>query len=304
MKNIVHITVALVISCLVAGVVMGLTFTVTAKAKKHNEHQNVQDTMLALLRYSKTNPAPSDLQLHPVYRYIIADGQTQYLGYMVPVRKGAEEAYDLVVLSLQGKFVEEQGLSISPEAAIEPPDREKALRAVLKPPKTFVYADQMVVAKLGDKRVAYLLPGEFPGFKTFISVMLALDPSFRILGLEIMESEEDPGLGGEIEQEYFKHQFTDKKLEKVKKLKVVKEPLPDEYKKYLETRKWKKGMFSKEQIENIRNKYENRDIYAITGATISSRSVTNGVKGMVKKFAYRTSKLDEVIASQHIPVAF
>ncbi len=304
MKNIVHITVALVISCLVAGVVMGLTFTVTAKAKKHNEHQNVKDTMIALLGYGKANPAPSDLQLHPVYRYIIADGQTQYLGYMVPVRKGAEEAYDLVVLSLQGKFVEEQGLAISPEAAIEPPDREKALRAVLKPPKTFVYADQMVVAKLGDKRLAYLLPGEFPGFKTFISVMLALDPSFRILGLEIMESEEDPGLGGEIKQEYFKHQFTDKKLEKVRKLKVVKEPLPDEYKKYLETRKWKKGMFSKEQIENIRQKYEDSDIYAITGATISSRSVTNGVKGVVKKFAYRANRLDKVIASQHIPVAF
>ena len=40
--------------------------------------------------------------------------------------------------------------------------------------------------------------------------MLALDPQFSLLGLEILEHEEDPGLGAEIEQDYFRNQFKGK----------------------------------------------------------------------------------------------
>lgn len=304
MKQILHITIALTISCLIAASVMGLTFTVTDKAKKHNEHKNVQEAMLGLLGYTKANPAPPDLTFHNVYRYIIEDGEEKYLGYMVPVEKGAEEGYELVVIDLKGKFVEKLEVAISPEAAIEEPERETALHAVIEPPKEFTYADATIIAKLGGKRLAYLLPGEFPGFKTFVSVMLALDPNFGVLGLEIMEHEEDPGLGAEIEQEYFKRQFNGKTFERVKALKVVKEPLPDEYKKYLEKKKWKEGMFSEEEIESIRSKYIDKDIFALTGATISSRSVTDGVKGMVKKFAYRVAILDGVLAGQAIHATF
>ena len=52
MKQILRITIGLTISCLFAALVMGSVFTLTDKAKKHNEHQNVQDTMLELLKRS------------------------------------------------------------------------------------------------------------------------------------------------------------------------------------------------------------------------------------------------------------
>jgi electron transport complex protein RnfG len=304
MKQILRITIGLTISCLIAALVMGSVFTVTDKAKKHNEHQNVQNTMLELLGYTKTNPAPSDLKLYAIYRYIVEDGEEKYLGYMTPVEKDGEESYQLLLITLAGKFAARYDVPIAPEEAIEAPNREKALKAVLKPPKRFIYADSTVIAKLGEKRLAYLLPGEFPGFKTFISVMLALDPGFKILGLEIMEHEEDPGLGAEIEEEYFKNQFEGKTFDKVKELSVVKEPLPDNYRKYLETEKWGKGAFTEEEIESFRRKYKDQDIYALTGATISSQSVTDGVKGIIKRFAYRVEILDDVISQQKIPVAF
>ena len=51
MKQILRITIGLTISCLFAALVMGSVFTLTDKAKRHNEHQNVQDTMLELLGY-------------------------------------------------------------------------------------------------------------------------------------------------------------------------------------------------------------------------------------------------------------
>jgi electron transport complex protein RnfG len=286
MKQILRITVGLTLSCLVAGLVMGAVFTVTDEAKKHNELLNVQETMLSLLGYGRSNPAPPDLKLHNIYRYIIEEGNEKYLGYMVP------------------KFVSQHEVNISPEMATEAPDRKKALKAVLKPPKSFSFADSTIIAQLGEKRLAYLLPGEFPGFKTFISVMLAIDPGFKILGLDIMEHEEDPGLGGEIEQEYFENQFKNKALEKVKVLKVVKEPLPQEYRRYLETKKWKERAFSPQEIAELRSKYQDQDIYALTGATISSKAVTVGVRNIIKRFAYREKILARVISSQKVPVAF
>ncbi len=304
MKQILRITIGLTISCLIAALVMGSVFTLTDKAKKRNEHQNVQETMLGLLGYSKTDPAPSDLKLYTIYRYIVEEGEEKYLGYMTPLERKDEEGYALLLIALDGKFVSQYELNISEEQAIEAPNRNKALKAVLKPPKRFTYADSTIIAELGEKRLAYLLPGEFPGFKTFISVMLALDPTYKIIGLEIMEHEEDPGLGAEIEQEYFKNQFEGKTFKKVKELEVIKEPLPDEYRMYLETNKRGKGAFTEEEIARIRNRYRDQDIYALTGATISSESVTEGVKGMIKRFAYRVELLDEVIKEQGIPVAF
>lgn len=304
MKQILRITIGLTISCLIAGLVMGSVFTLTDKAKKHNEHQNVQETMLGLLGYSKSNPAPSDLKLYSIYRYIIEEGEEKYLGYMTPIERGNEEGYALLIITLDGKFVNKYRLDISPEEVLEEPDRAKALEAVLKRSMDFNYADATIIAKLGKKRLAYLLPGAFPGYKTFINVMLALDPSYKILGLEIMEHEEDPGLGAEIEEEYFKNQFSGKTFNKVKELEVTREPLPEEYRRYLEKKKWDKGVFSEEEIARIRSKYQDQDIYALTGATISSEAVTNGVRGIIKRFAYRVGILDRVIEDQNIPVAF
>jgi electron transport complex protein RnfG len=300
MKEIIRITIGLTISCLIAAIVMGTVFAITDRAKKNNERVNLQETMLSLLGYSKSNPPPSNLKLHTIYRYVINDRAKKEIGYMVPVEKGGKEGYDLLIVNLKGEFEASYSLSIGPEKASEPSERQSALDAVLKPPKTFTYADSTIVADLGDKRTAYLLPGEFPGFKTFIHVMLALDPSLKIIGLDITEQEEDPGLGGEIAQPYFKNQFRGKTFEKLKELKVIKEPLPTEYKKYLEG----SGQFKAAEIDAIRSKYQYKDIYALTGATISSRSVTEGVKNMVENFAYRLKILDRVIAKQDVPVAF
>ncbi len=304
MKEIIKITLALTITCMIAAAAMGLTFTVTAKAKKHNHHMNVQNAMMSLLGFNADNPPPSDLKFLNVFRYIVEDGDKKYLGYMVPVEKGSEEAYEMVLIDLGGTFVEKHEVPISLEKAEEELDRATALQKVLAAPRTFVYADAAVVATSGGKRLGYVLPGKFPGFRTFIHALVAMDSKFELLGLEIMEHEEDAGLGDEIEQEYFRNQFKGKTYEKLKSLKVVKKPLPTEYKKYLETSKWAEGMFTEEQIAEIQKQYKDADIYAITASTISSKAVTGGVKNVAKKFAYRIGKLDNVLKKQKIRAAF
>jgi electron transport complex protein RnfG len=220
---------------------------------------------------------------------------------MFPVKKGNDSGYGLLVITLDGRFHAYQDLKITAEQALEAPEREKAMAAALKGAAGFVYSDETVAASLDGKRTAYLLPGHFQGFKTFIKVILAVDPSYNILGLEIMEHEEDPGLGGDIVQDFFKNQFKGKPYGKLKQLDVVKEPLPEEYRKALEV---KKGGLSQEEVQRIRTKYQDNDIYALTGATISSKAVTDGVKGMVKRFAYRVEVLERVVQSQKIAAAF
>jgi electron transport complex protein RnfG len=301
MKHIIRIALGLTISCLIAGSIMGGVFTLTAKAKKHNEHMAVQETMLSLLGYTAKHPAPSDLHLYHLYRYVIDEAGEKFLGYMIPVKKGEQVRYGLLVVSLDGKFKAFHQLNISPEAALEETDRATALKGVLKPFTSFAYADETVIARLDGKRLAYLLPGEFQGFKTFIKAMLALDPSFKVLGVDILESEEDPGLGGEIVRPYFKNQFRGKSYKKLMELQVVKKPLPEEYREILEATE---DHATLQDIEKMQGKWADQDIYAITGATISSSAVTDGVKGMAKRFVHRIEVLDRVVASRDLPVAF
>jgi electron transport complex protein RnfG len=129
-------------------------------------------------------------------------------------------------------------------------------------------------------------------------VMLAVNPDFSLVGLEILEHEEDPGLGAEIEQDYFKNQFKGKPFEALKTIDVVKAPIPADYLKALN------GKVSEEDILKFREQYKDQDIYAITGATISTKAVSNGVKGIVKKFAYRVNVLDKVLKEQQLTVSF
>lgn len=302
MKEIPRITVGLTISCLLAGLIMGLAFAFTAKAKKQNEQINVQQTMLGLLGYGRGNPPPPDLEFSTIYRYVIEEDQKLLSGYMIPVRQnGSGKSYDLVLLTMNGEFVGLKPLTLTPSGAQNAADRQKMLHTALGDSETSIYGDSVIVATRGGKVAAYLLPGVFPGFKTIIKIMLALDPSFNIIALDIMEQEEDPGLGAEIGKRYFKDQFKYKTLEKVRQLGVTKEPVPEEYRRAMED---SKTGLSREQIREILLKYRDKDIYAITGATISSRSVVDGVRNMVHKFAYRMKTLDSAVAKEGIPAAY
>lgn len=297
MKDILTIIFRLTLSCLLAGLVMGAGYIMTTKAKQHNEHVNEQKVMLSLLGYSNDNPAPTEMELQAVYRYVVTEGEVLSIAYLVPVQAG----FTFVNIGLDGNFLSQVPVDISVEKVLKGDDRDKAIMAALGTGKAIRFADQTVVVSKDGSRMAYLLPGEFPGFKTFIKVILAVDPTFTLLGLEIMEHEEDPGLGGEIIQDYFKGQFKAKPFAAIKTLEVAKLPIPDEYLKALESQK---SGLDESEVFRIQQLYSDKDIYALTGATISSKSVTSGVKAIVRKFAYRVSILDRVLAKQGIEVSF
>jgi electron transport complex protein RnfG len=298
MNNIITIVVRLTLSCLLAATVMGLCFIFTSNAKKHNEHIKEQQVMYSLLGYKGDAKAAESLDLHEMYRYVISNSEKQTIGYLVPQQHGAEQKFLFLNINLNGSLIETKPITLSEIEALEPETRNKAVIAAVGPGYQVTFADQTVVVTDNGNRVGYLLGGKFQGFKTFVNVMLAVDPAFSLIGLEILEHEEDPGLGAEIEQDYFKNQFKGKPFEALKKIDVVKAPIPADYLKALN------GKVSEEDVLKFREQYKDKDIYALTGATISTKAVADGVKNIVKKFAYRVDVLDKVLKEQQLAVSF
>lgn len=296
MKDILTIVFRLTLSCILAGTVMGTTFVFTNKAKKHNEHMKEERVAYSLLGYE--SEPPESVAINVIYRYVVTQGENQFIGYLLPGGHNGGDGYLFVQIDLDGKLASQDKVNLEKEKALEPQDRDAAILAAIGPGKGIRFADQTQIVSNDGSREAYLISGKFPGFKTHIAVMMALRPDFSIIGFEVLEHEEDPGLGGEIEQTYFKNQFKDKPFEVLKGLEVVKEPIPSEYFEALEVK------LSPEDLEKIMEKYRGNDIYALTGATISTVAVTDGLKGMVKKFAYRVNILDTVVGEQNITVSF
>jgi H+/Na+-translocating ferredoxin:NAD+ oxidoreductase subunit G len=298
MKDILTIVFRLTLTCLLAATVMGLCFIFTSNAKKHNEHAKEQQVMYELLGYKGGAAIPESLALHEVYRYVISSSEQQSIGYIVPQEHGKEGAFLFVNIDLSGALIETKPMALSETEVLEAEIRNRAVLTAVGSGHEVNFADQTIVVTDNGSRIAYLLGGKFQGFKTFVKVMLAVDPDFSMIGLEILEHEEDPGLGAEIEQDYFKNQFKGKPFEALKAIDVVKAPIPADYLKALN------GKVSEEDILKFREQYMDKDIYALTGATISTKAVCNGVKGIVKKFAYRVNVLDKVLNEQQITVSF
>ena len=299
MKMMLTIIFRLTVSCLIAGTIMGATFIFTNKAKKVNEFAREEKVVYSLLGYSTANPIPESMGMHEVFRYVVTEGDSQTIGYLVPLgAHGSDAGFSFVRINLEGEYVDSTDIALTEDTVRDLGDRNAAIAAAFGDGKDIRFADQTIIVTDHGQRTAYLLSGKFPGFKTHIAIILALDPGYSIIGFEVMEHEEDPGLGAEIEQDYFKNQFKYKPFEKIKTLEVVKAPIPDEYFDALE------GRIDEAAAIGVMKQYRDQDIYALTGATISSVAVSSGIKGMSKKFAYRLDILDKVLQEQQIAVPF
>jgi len=112
------------------------------------------------------------------------------------------------------------------------------------------------IAKKGDETIGYIIQSFGKGYSSYIDTLISVDKDFKVKKMNILHHAETPGLGDEIEADSFKNQFKDKDLEHLKVLKT-------------ETTEF---------------------VQAISGATISSRAVTeDAVKNSVS-FLIKTIK--------------
>jgi len=302
MKEIVKIVLSLTAVCVAAALILGAVFAKTEHIRKENEEKLREATIQSLLGYGTGVQKPGDLKIFDVHRYVITDEKgTTVLGYLLPLK---DKGFALVEIDLSGKPGKIMPVTADAAQLAERSSRDQVINGVLPKGSKAIYAETLSIANLGDKRLGYVVPGVTQGFKTFIKLMVSLSPDFTVTGIAITESEEDPGLGAEIQQDFFRNQFVGKTVEILKGLKVIKEPLPTDYLDVLEPAKAKKERLTKDQIHAVKEKHLKDDIYALTGATISSRAVTNGVRDTVRKFVYRLDILADALKQENVQVAF
>lgn len=302
MKEILRITASLTAVCLVSALILGAVYATTEHARKHIQEEMEQETRLSLLGFGEGEKAPADLKIYSVYRYVLQDekGKT-LLAYLIPLK---DKGYALAEIDLEGKPGKVIQIKAEASELNEQASRDKVVMSALPKGYKATYAETIYVADQSGKRLGYVLTGVTQGFKTFVDYMVSLTPDYTIKGVAVTKHEEDPGLGAEITQNFFKNQFIGKTAEMLKNLQVVKEPLPPDYAMALQPAKAKKAGMSKEQVSEIMKKHVKDNIYALTGATISSRALTNGVKNTVRKFVYRLGILSEAIKQDNLTVAF
>ena len=296
MRELLKIALNLFAISLVASALLGVVFIFTEAAKKENEKLRMEESMTRYLPEEAV--AAKDVEFARIYRYLVETESGANIGYVLPVREGQT----LLVVTPEGETVDliplPEGTDLEDETI-----RDETLAGFL-PKSQLTYADEYVLALRGGKRIASFIQGRTQGFKTWVKMLVALNTADVVMGLEILEHEEDPGLGAEIEQEYFRNQFIGRTVAGLNKLDVTKLPLPADYKKALEHAKWSRLGLTPEEAGRILQKYEKDDIYAITGSTISSVRVTGGVKKLVRAFVKRMEIIERVAGEQKIPVVF
>ena len=107
-------------------------------------------------------------------------------------------------------------------------------------------------ASKGGKTIAYIVPAESKGYGGAIKLLVAVTPEGLVKNFNILESKETPGLGDKAAKPQFSEQLMGKSSTQ---LIVTKDPADKEA------------------------------IMAISGATITSRAVTLGVKNAVDEVA-------------------
>ena len=146
---------------------------------------------------------------------------------------------------------------------------------------------RLFVARAGGSVAGFVVEGVARGYKNRIRFLVGLSPGFEVAGVRVVEHEEDPGLGAEVATRVFESQFLGRSAADVRGLSVTRDPMPEDWHAALlqlertpapQWRARQRGLLERERT---------RPIYAVTGATISSRALTDGVRETVDHFRHR-----------------
>lgn len=130
---------------------------------------------------------------------------------------------------------------------------EESRRIVLSEADTFEETDGCYTGTRGGEVVGYVFETEAKGYGGTVQVMTGIDTAGSITGVVILSHEETPGLGANAERASFTDQY--------------KQAVPEN------------------GITLVKNKTpEAGEVEALTGATITSRAVTDAVNAAIEQY--------------------
>lgn len=157
--------------------------------------------------------------------------------------------------------------------------------------KTLTPLGRLFVARQGGTPSGFVVESDSRGYKNKIRFFVALDGNFNVAGVRVVEHEEDPGLGAEVATTWFQGQFLGRTADGISTIDVTKDPMPEDWRAALSGRARLSPAAWRAKNAALIERESAHPIYAVTGATISSRALTDGVRAAVDHFRRRWALL-------------
>jgi electron transport complex protein RnfG len=260
--EVLRIAATMTVVCALAGLLLGGGFVVTHRHREVATRNAERHAILGLLQLD------TSATVLEVRQYLApARGAVIY-------RAGRYgEAPDReVVFTLDGRLVGAGATRARPEG---------------EPAADQVSLGRVFVARRGPTPAGFVIEGESRGYKNRIRFFVGLSPAFEIAGVRVLEHEEDPGLGAEIATPAFQGQFVGRAAAGLPSLTVTRDPMPEDWRSALAALNGTPVARWRERHAALLAREGGRPVYAITGATISSRALTDGVRETVDHFQRR-----------------
>ncbi len=146
---------------------------------------------------------------------------------------------------------------------------------------------RLFLARRDGAVAGFVVEGSARGYKNRIRFMIGLTKEFEIAGVRVVEHEEDPGLGAEVAAPAFEGQFVGRPASGLPALGVTRDPMPEDWRAALAELERTPVAAWRERHLALLARERSKPIYAVTGATISSRALTDGVRATVDHFRRR-----------------
>lgn len=270
--EVIRIALSMTGACAIGALILGAVYVGTARYQEAARTVGERTAVSQMLGLDSTATVTEVRQsLDPGRRQVRYD-----------VAGGAGEgAGTRLIFTLDGQLV-----SQGPPPADEPPD--KSIRPL----------GRLFVARRGGAPTGFVVEEETRGYKNTIRYFVALDGQFNVAGVRVVEHEEDPGLGAEVATPWFQGQFVGRSADAMSTIDVTKDPMPEDWRAALAARARLSPAAWRDKNEALIERESSHPIYAVTGATISSRALTDGVRAAVDHFRRRWALLAPHLGAQ------
>ncbi len=260
-REIVRIVLSMSVACLAGAAVLGLVYLGTERYRRASVEAAEREAIRDMLRLD------ASARLLEVRQYL-APGARQVVYRAAPLGATAGTAHE-VTFTLDGALAGERDVPVAVPVG-----------------KEWTPLGRMFVATRAGQPAGFVVQGETHGYKAPIRLFVAMEPDFEIIDMRIIETTDDPGLGAEVAQPWFREQYVGRTAEEIARLDVTKDPMPEDWKQALVAFA-RRAPDGPARHRELLQRERRKPIYAVTGATISSRAVTEGVRKTVDHFRRR-----------------
>ena len=266
-REMLRITLSLAVACVLGAALLGAVYVATDRYQRGARAAEEARSISELLQLPPSATVRKvAISYSPSLRRVLYEFPASHPGVGGPAGRART-----VVFGLDGRMLQN-----SPGSADSLAGSQRLLPL-----------GRIFVASAAGRPAGSVVEGTTQGYKNRIRFLVGLDSRFQVTGVRVVEHEEDPGLGAEVATSAFCGQFAGRTAGGMDSLGVTRDPMPEDWSAALASlsrlgpEAWERAYGS------LRERERTRPIYAVTGATISSRALTRGVQAEVAHFRRR-----------------